>query len=545
MAKAAAATGESLPAGSRGTGGSPSSSMNATQRKADALAAVQAAVDPTNRFGAKRILAALISMGLEPEDVDGSRDQNLTVSDLIPDKKRAQMIASERQEVREGLQKSRLHEISKLLENFTDIEERRYLRTRPGEGIRMVMAEDLPDAAELEGMGSYEEMQKKVYDKIQAEQQRKANLLVSGFLMEKKRMDEADANIEALEQRLREYRKAQADAIDNKRKENAKEQEKRQANVNKANRNRAEWEDKTYDNLMNRLNKARATRAKNYSKENLAAQQADSEAKRQRCYDQAQQIQQNLLDKIEHSQRTLEERLELRRQQVEEELTQKKEEGQARFQERQVRIYAHTQDWVDKKLEAHSNFKEQHDTAVKGGKQYMKDRSRSTGDLTKKAQDKWQSNYNKILKGQNSDNDALMTKHENARIRTEERMNLKLKCGGDVHSFREVKHKTWGELQQRRQTELQNHRDAETMALALKCAERNAKAQAQYEGDMETRRRRQNIGRETLALNDNAKAGFIKIKAEPDEMKIRKVLDELGFSMPKLPDEDEEKEAAF
>jgi len=28
-------------------------------------------------------------------------------------------------------------------------------------------------------------------------------------------------------------------------------------------------------------------------------------------------------------------------------------------------------------------------------------------------------------------------------------------------------------------------------------------------------------------------------------MKIRKVLDELGFSMPKLPDEDEEKEAAF
>eukprot|EP00441_Pelagodinium_beii_P027887 CAMPEP_0197656320 /NCGR_PEP_ID=MMETSP1338-20131121/41303_1 /TAXON_ID=43686 ORGANISM="Pelagodinium beii, Strain RCC1491" /NCGR_SAMPLE_ID=MMETSP1338 /ASSEMBLY_ACC=CAM_ASM_000754 /LENGTH=520 /DNA_ID=CAMNT_0043232267 /DNA_START=104 /DNA_END=1666 /DNA_ORIENTATION=- len=516
--------------------------MAVTQRKAEALAAVQAVVDPGNRFGSKRVLAAITSMGLEPEDIDGSRDADITVSSLIPDKKRVQVIAEERREVREGLLKARLHELTKLLENFSDTDERRYLRTRPGEGVRMVLADDVGDVTSLEGMGSYEELQKKVYDKIQAEQQRKANLLVSGFMMEKKRMDEADANIEALEQRLRDYRKAQEEASAARKKEALKEQEKRQANVRKAMKERADWEEKTYDNLMNRLTKARATRAKNYSKDTLAEKQADSEAKRQRCYDQAQEIQQQLLDKIESSQRSLEERLELRRQEVEEEMTRKREEGQAKFQERQVRIYAHTQDWVEKKLDAHAKFKEQCDTAIKGGKDFMKTRSKSTGDITKKAHDKWQSNYNKIMGQQNKDNDALMTKHQNAATRTEERMALKLKCGGDVHSFREIKHGTWGELQQRRYTELKNHRDAETMAGAIKAAELNAKAQAMKDGNAETRRRRQNIGRETLALNDNAKEGFLKIKAEPDEMKIRKVMQDLGFAMPKLPDEEDEEE---
>lgn len=128
------------------------------------------------------------------------------------------------------------------------------------------------------------------------------------------------------------------------------------------------------------------------------------------------------------------------------------------------------------------------------------------------------------------------------KLQDKERLALKLKCANDIHSFREVKYKTWGELQRRRWEELQRSRDAQTQALVLKIAEGQAKEKAQEQGRAAIANRRQRIGADSLALNDRAKEGFIRIKAEPDERRIIKVMSDLGFEMPELPDEDEDEE---
>merc|ERR1712176_161880 len=121
---------------------------------------------------------------------------------------------------------------------------------------------------------------------------------------------------------------------------------------------------------------------------------------------------------------------------------------------------------------------------------------------------------------------------------------LRLKCEQDVHTFREIKYNTWGELQRRRQDELQKSRDAHTQALVFEVAARQKADQVRDAGAAEMVRRRQQIAKETLSLNDRANEAFVKMQCEPDEMKIRQMMLNLGFSMPKLPEEEEEEAAA-
>ncbi|CAJ1360010.1 unnamed protein product [Effrenium voratum] len=519
-----------------------SGSFRPSQKKNNIIAKIQAVVDPQNRHGMQRVLAAMTWLGLTPEDLDGSKDQNVEVSSKVPDPKQAQKIKEERVEVWEGLRKARLIEVERRLQFMSDDDARRVMRAKPGQGVRMVTEEDLPPVEALDGMQAFEEMRQKAFQKIQEEQQRKAALLASGFLMEKKRLDEADRKIAALEQRLKEYKKAQADAIEAQKKENAKAQEKRQAQVQKTARDRAKWEDETYEDLMSRIDKARSTRAKMYSKEGLKDTLELGVQRRQKCFDQALEREQALLASIEAASQTAEERLQVRRQEIEEECRQKAEQSQAKFQERQVRIYAQTQDWVDRKLEDHAKFKAHYKTCIKAGQDLQKARSKSAGEITKKAMEKWRANHTKIEASREKNNSDLLERQEQARQRTEERMALKLKCANDIHSYKEVKYKTWGELQRRRMQEIQQSRDAQTQALVIKIAEGQAKARAQDAGQMELKNQRARIGADTLALNDRAKEGFLKIKAEPDERRIIKVMSDLGFRMPKLPDQEDEED---
>ncbi|CAJ1403832.1 unnamed protein product [Effrenium voratum] len=519
-----------------------SGSFRPSQKKNNVIAKIQAVVDPQNRHGMQRVLAAMTWLGLTPEDLDGSKDQNVEVSSKVPDPKQAQKIKEERVEVWEGLRKARLIEVERRLQFMSDDDARRVMRAKPGQGVRMVTEEDLPPVEALDGMQAFEEMRQKAFQKIQEEQQRKAALLASGFLMEKKRLDEADRKIAALEQRLKEYKKAQADAIEAQKKENAKAQEKRQAQVQKTARDRAKWEDETYEDLMSRIDKARSTRAKMYSKEGLKDTLELGVQRRQKCFDQALEREQALLASIEAASQTAEERLQVRRQEIEEECRQKAEQSQAKFQERQVRIYAQTQDWVDRKLEDHAKFKAHYKTCIKAGQDLQKARSKSAGEITKKAMEKWRANHTKIEASREKNNSDLLERQEQARQRTEERMALKLKCANDIHSYKEVKYKTWGELQRRRMQEIQQSRDAQTQALVIKIAEGQAKARAQDAGQMELKNQRARIGADTLALNDRAKEGFLKIKAEPDERRIIKVMSDLGFRMPKLPDQEDEED---
>lgn len=517
-------------------------SIRPSQRKNNGLAKIQAIVDPQNRHSLQRVLAAMTWLGLKPEDLDGSQDEQIQVTDKVPDPNKAKKIAEEREEVWEGLRRARLVEVQRRLQFLSDDDARRVLKVKLGEGVRMVVDDDLPPVEKLDGMADFEEMRERAFQKIKDEQQRKAALLASGFLMEKKRLDEADRKIAALEQRLKEYKKAQADATAEKKKLADKKQEMIRSQVKKAADARARWEDDTYDDLMSRIDKARATRTKMYSKEGLKDTIEEGIKRRQKCFDQALEREAALLESIEESNRTAEERLQVRRQEQSEELQRKAEESRAKFQERQVRIYAQNQEWWDKKYEDHAKFQARFNSSVQAGQDFMKNRSKSAGALTKQAQTKWKANHDRIMATRAQNNSDLLARQEAARQRTEERLALKLKCANDIHSFREVKYKTWGELQRRRWEELQRSRDAQTQALVLKIAEGQAKAKAQEEGRAAIANRRQRIGADSLALNDREKEGFIRIKAEPDERRIIKVMSDLGFVMPKLPDEDEDEE---
>merc|ERR1719195_210379 len=117
---------------------------------------------------------------------------------------------------------------------------------------------------------------------------------------------------------------------------------------------------------------------------------------------------------------------------------------------------------------------------------------------------------------------------------------LKIKWDKDIHTYRELKDGTFGELQRRNYKQLQNSRDAHSQALIFEIAEHNAKMLVQHDGFNEIQRRRQMIARETLIQNAKAEEGFIKIQRESDERKIHDVMTSMGFEMPKLPDEDEE-----
>ncbi|CAE7225640.1 unnamed protein product [Symbiodinium sp. CCMP2456] len=538
MAQTAAAA-EAPSAPSKGQSGM---ARPAGGKKKEVLQQIAALVDPQGLHGTRRVLAAMIWLGLEPEDLDGSKDQNVEVSAKVPDAERARRIKEERVGVWEGLKKARLIELEKRLQFMSEQDVRRCLRVKLGDGVRMVTDDDLPPVTALEGMGDFEELQARAFQKIKDEQARKAALLASGFLMEKKRLDEADAKIAALEQRLKDYKKAQADAIEARKKENAKAQEKRQQGIQNTAKKRAQWEDETYNNLVNRITKARDARAKSYSKEGMSNAIEIGIQRRQRCFDQALERENALLESIEAASRTAEERLQVRRQEIEDECRRKAEESQAKFQERQIKIYAQTQDWVEKKLEDHAQFKAHYKSRCQAGEDFMKARSKSAGEITKKAHEKWRANYNKVVAAQSQNNSNLLARQEAARVRAEETMALKLKCANDVHSFKEVKYKTWGELQRRRMEEIQKARDAQSQALVIKIAEGQAKARAREEGAMEVKNRRQRLGADTLALNDRAKEGFIKIKCEPDERRIIKVMSDLGFEMPRLPDEDEDEE---
>merc|ERR1719401_645901 len=116
--------------------------------------------------------------------------------------------------------------------------------------------------------------------------------------------------------------------------------------------------------------------------------------------------------------------------------------------------------------------------------------------------DKWRSNAERLKNEANESNDELMERHRMALERVQERKKQGLKCDADVHSFREQKYKTWGELQQRRWKELNESRDSHTQALTFEIAERVKKNQAQDAQKFEVDRRRQVISEDTLALQD-------------------------------------------
>lgn len=494
-------------------------------------------LDPSNKYGTRRVWAALRALGLEPEDIDPAREE-IVVNPSIPDPKRIQHVKDQRKEVWDGLRQARLKELKELLEGMPNDDVGRFEKC--GQGVRPVEADDLPSVDNLAGMGDFAAMQAAKYAKVKAEQQRKANALVTGFLTEKKRMEEAEAKIAAFEARQKELQKQKNLELKAKRAEAVKKQEKMQQQIQRAATERAAYEDKTEEKALEKLTNARATRTHTYSKEGLQAKIEAANAKRTQAAEQAAQQEADLLRSIEAKQVASAQRLAEDQERQAIELDNRRAETQASFQRKRMKIYEDEQEWIGNKLSGHAAFKDKFATAKSTYKGNLKFRSKSCSDISRKAHEKWKVNHDRILASTSAGNAALLEKHQKATDHVEYNNSLKLKCGVDVHEMREVKYNTWGELQRRRWDELQRSRDAHTQALVFEVAERQKKDQVQDGSNNEMKRRRQQIGKETLSLNDRATEAFIKMQSEPDEGKIRTMMLNLGFSMPKLPEEEEE-----
>merc|ERR1712151_383740 len=105
----------------------------------------------------------------------------------------------QRAEIWEGLRQSRVKEVSKQLSLLHTADIRR-LNQVDCEGIRPIdWSRDVPPVGSLGSMGDFDQMMADKNAAARKEQQRKATKLATDFLHEKKRMEEADAKLEALE----------------------------------------------------------------------------------------------------------------------------------------------------------------------------------------------------------------------------------------------------------------------------------------------------------------------------------------------------------
>lgn len=478
------------------------------------------------------------AQGLELEDVDPGYTRPVNISPLVPNIDKAKVLGDQRTEVWDGLRRARVGEMQQFLETLKPLDVARFEKT--GDGIRPVKKSDLPPTDTLQGMGDFNEMMEAKQEQNRREQQRKATKLATDFLQEKKRMDESDAKIEALEQRLKNYKKEQDDYWKGRKLETVKKNEKRQATIDRTKRERVEWEDETEKVKGGRLIEARETRKQMYSKEGQKDKVDAANAKRETAFAQALELEAQQLDRLETKRIATEERLEERRCEVQRELAERSAASAARFQDRQVRIAAQQQEWAENKLSSHTTFRDKCNLARTTGTVNTKERAKSLGSLNNKAYEKWRANYDRKLNEKGEFHSNLIGKHEDAHNRMHAQSLEKIKCGNDVHSFREYKKGTWGELQRMRMNEVKKQREAHTQALVFRTAENCAKQAAQYEGHMEMTRRRTTIAKELLKFSDRAREGFIKIQCEPDERKVNKMMSDLGFVMPKLPEDDEE-----
>eukprot|EP00928_Gymnodinium_smaydae_P079599 TRINITY_DN63491_c1_g1_i1.p1 TRINITY_DN63491_c1_g1~~TRINITY_DN63491_c1_g1_i1.p1 ORF type:complete len:558 (+),score=147.74 TRINITY_DN63491_c1_g1_i1:92-1675(+) len=493
-------------------------------------------VDPEQRYDPDGFSAALQSLGLTLDDVN-PKSPSFELNPRVP-QKNAAAIKKQRSEVWDGLRQQRLREVTRVLADL-DADDRRRFNHIDSDGVRPVdWSRDVPPAGALKGMGDFEKVMEEKQRAQKREQQRKATKLATDFLMEKKRMDDADANLAALEARLKEYKKEQEANIKARRNELEKQAERRAAGAAKAREEQAEREDEMEAKMNEKLTNARARRTKYYSKENLQSKIEAANAKREFCFQQAVEQEERMLNDLEQKREALEDRLEARRQQMEEDRQQRRELSAKKSFDTQVRVQAHMEETAENKLKAHKAFMERFDSNRANNKEFLKTRSKSTGDITKKAIDKWRSRSNQLANERSQANEELMQHHEDARLRCEERAKMKLKCDNDVFSFREVKDGTYGELTRKRQREYQRSRDNTTQALVFRIAEQMSAAQAKARGKKELWDRRQDINRELLIQKTMAEEAFRKIQCEGDPKRITEVMTSLGFEMPKLPEED-------
>lgn len=105
--------------------------------------------------------------------------------------------------------------------------------------------------------------------------------------------------------------------------------------------------------------------------------------------------------------------------------------------------------------------------------------------------------------------------------------DLKLKCGQDIHTHKEVKYETFGDLQKRNYRTLQRSREMAKNCTLLKVAETAAKCQAKEDQFKKAMSTKMNMFRELTTKAE-------KMNSTKDPMKLGRVMAELGFPVPEL-----------
>lgn len=504
------------------------------------LAALQPDLDPECSLGTQKLSSACKACGFDIADIDPAfADQGLAVDPRVP-KERTQQIEKHRKDIREGLRQQRVHQVRDELVKLTDDGVRRLERCGK-DGVRPISPTDLPPAEELSGMDKIQALQEKQLEDVKRQQARKATSICSEFLMGKKRAEEADAQIKALDDRLKENRKQRELMYKARRAELVKAQERRQQQADKAHKDRDDYEDEVERKATERLNAARARRAQTYSTENLKSKTEESNAKRECAYVQAADLQAQQLLTIQTRQEAKDRQLNERWMAKTEEMERRCQESHEKFVQKQVAVCALQREWAENKLKKHGESVKHFEDCRTHHRDELKAYSRSVGDMTKKSMDKWQAAYSRCQVDKSSNDDALMARLQAANDKVDNVLKpMKLKCGRDVFSHIEVKEKTFGDLVQRRLLELRRAQDAKTQSLLIKLAERQRKDETTKAGHEQVRKQRTESTKEILRYSNEASQVFLKIKSEPNETRIRQAMAGLGFKMPRIGGEDDE-----
>lgn len=388
-------------------------------------------------------------------------------------------------------------------------------------------------------MDAIQEQLDKQLAKVEADQQRKATMICTTFLQNKKRADDCDAKIAAQQQRLLEYQKAQRDLYNQKAAEAAKAADRRAATIATVMRRREEHQDALDEEMTTKMNKARTKRAFHYSTENMGAKTEASNQKRERAFEEATAKEANMLNRMEERRVFVEEKLAQNREERRLYLENRRMEEEAKRQQKQVEVWQQKQDWIIKKLDFHKESTEKMADSRKRGKDSLKERSKSTGSIRTAAATKQATNNTRIQTTANKRSEELLEKQEAQRRFVEDELGphgllarRNASSGGlpSEYNFPEMHPGRWSEIGMERAAHIQSIND--------KLVEQDMKKEARDAAQREVFRMRQEASKDLLAYKTRADAVFLKIKAEPDESKIKRAMEGLGFKMPKLPGEE-------
>lgn len=490
-----------------------------------------------NQYGHRKFWAGAKKLGLDADDLDPNHEKyRVVVHERVPTDS-VTRIKEHRSNVWDNLRQDRLKALDDTLKSMNDEDVRHYEKCTVG--VHAVTKDDLPPVDTLAGMDRFNEMQEATRKNVKALQARKAKAMGVEFLMEKKKKDDADAKVAAFEKRMKDYRAAQQKQWDERKKQSEQKANKRANDARQAAEARAEWEDETEAKLQARMQGAKERRGITYSPATIAAKLAANKQKRIDAFYQACEQEKEVLKRMADKQQAVAERLEEDRIKRNEFLEQRRQDAADKFQQKQIAIYHQTDKMVKKMLDDHGKHQEKLKRGTEAGIACMKERKKSTVEFRDKMLKLWQANHRRLEEETAESNDALMQRHHEADVRREELESMKLKNENDIFSYREVKHKTFGELTKRRQAEIRKRTDAQLQALVYHVAERQHMDTAQNASKGNLWKCRQEIAKESLTFQDQAYEGFIKIQREPDERKVIEMMNALGFDMPKLPEEDE------